>query len=199
MGSVGSNFDVKAYAAAHGDIWITENMRHSFSDSEIKTMVDRVNEVYKEFGFDPNKDDQKLVYSLYSEPKLEDDFGKAALRGTSLEVNPNAMDRKDINNTIYHEMGHAVESFLLSKLMPTQSRNSENMANRLVLEANSTRRQRFPESNDYISNYGLTNNRELVAEAVKDYMMHKGDAKPMSQAIVYRMKKMLKTRLQIGE
>jgi metal-responsive CopG/Arc/MetJ family transcriptional regulator len=72
------------------------------------------------------------------------------------------------------------------------------MANRIVLEASNRLKRSLGKSaldnkDTYISNYGLSNNRELVAEAVRDYMVNKENAKPISKQIVEIIKKYCKS------
>ena len=113
-----------------------------------------------------------------------------------LAVNPDSeFLRGDNFANIYHEMGHLIEFELLRRGMPhARISTTPNMANRIILEA--TRRLQKSDANakTYISNYGLTNNRELVAEGVKDYMLNKDKSKPMSQSIVYILKKYIKSK-----
>ena len=154
-----------------------------FTDKEVRKMLDMIGEVQREFGM------TELVTTLTSNTGLDDFMGKGEYDGGVVRVNPNSTAlREEGFATIYHEAGHGIVNTLSNRFFAGKSLNSGVMANRIVHEAQSTLRNRFGESaSDYISNYGLTNNNELVAEAVRDYMLHGSNSAPMSQAIVHRL------------
>lgn len=198
--SEADNRNLDDYAKAHGDIFLVKRLTEQFSSDEVKTMINKTEEVLQEFGIDNTVRESKIIYSLDADTSLEDCLATGAAYSTGvLAVNPNSRVLREDFSNIYHEMGHLIEYELLRRKMPNASSKTPNMANRLVHEAENYLKRVSPNASKYISNRGLQDNRELVAEAVRDYMMNKDKSKPMSKAVVRSMKKYVKnTRLGSG-
>lgn len=187
--------NIDDYAEAHGDIFLSNKLHENFSTDEIKKCVDMVGECYKEFGLNPSNRTEQLIFTLSADKKLEDYFATASYHNGVLSMNPESARLKEEGfSVIYHEFGHAVE-LKLRELYKTNFSNYDNLTNRLVHDANTYRARTFPNSTEHISNYGLTNKRELIAEGVRDYMLNKDKASPMSQSIMRTLKKYLNKKV----
>ena len=184
--------NLKEYAREHHDIFITDKLTNSFSPEEVKGMVDKISEVYDEFGIS-----DKMVYTLDADQKnLESVLATGAAHPSGiLSVNPksNVLREENFQN-IYHEMGHFLDYQVLRKSMPhSNPSTTPNFANRVAYEATRNLAKKYPNEKPYISNYGMTNNKELMAEAVRDYMVNRDKSKPYSQEIVRVIKKYVRS------
>ena len=194
MGSVG-NIDINDYAENHGDIFLQPKLKNDFTDKEIKTVVDKVNEFYKEFDIDPSK--HKLVYTVASDEKLDDYMATAATQNGVITLNPNSLViREDNFDVVYHELAHLLDRAIVEQAM---GKDSPNLANRIIQMAYQRAKKKNPNLTKEqaifsISNYANVTNREALSDAIRNHFT--GKRNDMSDAVVDILKRYTKQYLR---
>lgn len=177
------------------DVFIQPKLDKELGDDDKSNILRKIDDVYKEFGLDPSEDNQKLVWSISADDKLEENMatGSASKSGVvSFNTKSNYLKNNDYTN-VYHEMGHMI-GFALERVMKKRFSDTDAIYNRIVHEGY----QDFSKKNKdmtkekaigTISNYSLHSNKEAIADAVRDYMVNHDKAKEMSKCVVGRLKK----------
>ena len=170
-------------------VFLQPRLLKDFSEDEVRTMLGKVEEVYNYFGIDPEK--HKLVYTLASDPKLEDYFATAST-GTDrvIRLNPHSsILRSDNFDTVYHELGHLIDIELSETLT---GKDGSEVANRIINDAY----KQFKKTHQgvskeqailSISNYANTTSREAISDAIRNHFT--GNQNDMSEAVTDTLKK----------
>ena len=170
-------------------VFLQPRLLKDFSEDEVRTMLGKVEEVYNYFGIDPEK--HKLVYTLASDPKLEDYFATAST-GTDrvIHLNPHSsILRSDNFDTVYHELGHLIDIELSETLT---GKDGSEVANRIINDAyKQFKKTHQGVSKEHailsISNYANTTSREAISDAIRNHFT--GNQNDMSEAVTDTLKK----------
>ena len=213
-------YSANKYASKIGYNMIDKSMLENFSDEDIRSIVDKVDDVYKEFGID--KSDRQFVFGLRgsSGQKVKDFFGDEDFIvggsydpvGGEIFISPNYREqyRKDNPHLgtkawdiVYHESTHGIDSFLSDAIGVEPHVGA---SKKIVKEAVDKIMKRDPSSTrdglfSSVSFYaGDTTDKlnehiypEVLAESVRRHM--NGDDNEMTKEVVDTLKGYIKRYL----
>ena len=189
------------YGSKIGYNVVSRSLAEDFSDEEIHEIIDKIDEMYSEFGIDK---DNQFIYGIGSANENQkeqlDGMAGSAMIDYNMQITLDPRKRYEYSNReksydmIYHEAAHGID-MMLSEMMGN-SVKSQDTAKAIVEDALSG--MNSGGKNIVLTNLSLYagrtnengehNYREVLAECIGDYMKNKDGAKDISKAVVESLK-----------